>query len=457
MTFLLWTEFAVLTSFLKEPSVNSINLSARDRFSRAERNGLRIAILCRTLVVVVAVIWMIGVFAFTDYLPRIWGLIALSVFIVIGITHFFVIGTRYDRWWLKYCIYAIDILAVCSFFVLIPISQVADLPQIIAFRAYGIYFLFPIVALSALSLSWQLVVWSGTVAVIGWWSAFYWVVSKMTTTLSWADMPQNATLQHYKEIFLSVDFIGRGNRVQETALLYTAAIILAVVVYRARRVFFAQIAAEAEQQKERKKRQEITETFGRFVPAEIVDEIIDVAGVVAPKTAFGTALLLDISGFTKFSASRSPTEVINKLNEFLAWAADVIGKRKGVVISFTGDGLLATFNTPLELRDFQENCFLAADELCNEATHHGFSVRIGIASGQIASGCVGSDNRTAFTVYGETINLAARLEALCKTMDVGMLFDSATALALKQNHQIKSVGKHKIRGFAEAIEVFKVS
>lgn len=430
-------------------------LDAEERFARAERNGLRLAIFCRTLVAGIALAGLLGYSFLSDYDPRIWGIVALLLFTGVGVAHLLVIGSRYDRWWIKYAIYALDILGICSFFVLIPISRSAELPQIIAFRAYGIYYLFPLLVLSALSLSWRLVTWCGLMAVLGWWAAYLWIVDGMSRTLSWSDIPENATLFHYETIFLSIDFIGWGNRVEESALLLAGALILALVVYRARTVFFAQIRAEAAQVAEQKARQDVIRTFGRFVPEEIVDDIISDAGAMAPRTAYGTALVLDIENFTGFASQRPPAQVIESLNTYLAWAADVIGERKGVVISFTGDGLLATFNTPIGVNEPEERCLEAARTLMAQSQDRGFGVRIGIASGDIASGSVGSQTRIAFTVYGDTVNRAARLEALCKTLGQSVIMDSRTARG-RNDADIQSLGEQKIRGYGQPIAVFSL-
>ena len=227
--------------------------AALGRLTRAETTGLRLAILCRTLAMAAALIWYVGIALVAEGFDlRIDVGVALAFFTGLGVAHLTVIGTRLDRWWLKYVIYTFDVAGICALFVLIPISPSGDVPQIIAFRAYGIYYLFPIVAMACLSLSWRLVIWVGVMVAAGWWSAFLWIVSGMTKVYSWGDFPANPTRKDYEEIFLSLEFIGRGNRVEETGLLLVAALILALAVYRARRVFFAQIEAEREQVKERR-------------------------------------------------------------------------------------------------------------------------------------------------------------------------------------------------------------
>ncbi|MEM7464652.1 MAG: hypothetical protein AAF362_18435, partial [Pseudomonadota bacterium] len=223
---------------------DSVLPSAAERYVIAEQQGLRLAIICRTAIAAAGLIYLLAVTAVTEYDIRTASMVALAIFVITGIGHISVIGTRYDRWWLKFAIYALDVIIICALFVIIPISRAHEVPQIIAFRAYGIYYLFPFVIMSALSLSWRLVIWTGAVAVVSWWAAFLWVVSDMEQTYSWADIPPAATRADYENIFLSIDFIGRGNRIEETGFLFVGALILALVVYRACKVFFAQIEAE---------------------------------------------------------------------------------------------------------------------------------------------------------------------------------------------------------------------
>jgi len=425
-----------------------------ERLVQAERRGLRLAIACRTAVIAAALTWYVGASLFSDYQPRLLGVLALVAYTGIGVAHLKVIGTRFDRRWLKYAIYAVDILGICALFAIIPISRSAEVPQIIAFRAYGIYYLFPLVVLSGLSLSWRLVLWSGCVAVVGWWAAFLDVVSRMDRTLSWSDVPPEATIADYQNIFLSIDFIGRGNRIEETGMLFAAALILALAVYRARNVFFAQVAAEADRETERRAREQIRDTLGRYVPAAIAQKLINDPDALKPQVRHGTALMLDIADFTPYAAGRDPVAVITSLGAFLADASDIVSAHEGIVISFTGDGLLASFNAPVELEAPERAAVAAARALRDLAATAGFRVRIGIASGDIAAGRIGSSRRQAFTIYGEIVNLAARLENLGKTLGVGIVMDRATRDALAPDDPVRDLGSHRLRGFDNPVDVF---
>ena len=429
------------------------------RLTRAEQDGLRLAILCRTLALAVMLAWFVFATLAVGNTPRPWGMTALGLFVVIGAAYYFIIGTHLDRPWVKYLIYAVDMLGLCALFVLIPVSRAAEVPQIIAFRAYGIYYLLPPIALACLSLSWGLVAWTGVVACIGWWAAFAVVVAGMDWTLSWGDVPQNATRADYETVFLSIDFIGVGNRVEETGFLLMAALVLSLAVYRARRVFLAQVAAEAEREREREGRERTTRILGRYVPETIARRLVANEAGLEPQVRQGAALVLDIEGFSGYAAGRDPRTVIETLNRFLADCADAVSRRDGVVITYLGDGLLATFNTPIDVQRPGRRALDAAGDLLalsRERRYDGqhFRIRIGIASGAIASGSVGSSARQAFTVYGDPVNRAARLEQLNKTTGTQLLLDPETANALGAEVDLQSQGRHTLRGRDAPVEVW---
>ncbi|MEL7099035.1 MAG: adenylate/guanylate cyclase domain-containing protein [Pseudomonadota bacterium] len=424
------------------------------RLIRAEQSGLRIALACRTAITGIALAWyVLGVVALPQMDARLGTIAVLLLFTAMGLAHLAVIGTRFDRAWIKYVVYAADVLAICAVFALVPISETGEIPQIIAFRAYGIYYLFPLVALSALSLSWRLVIWTGAVACAGWWGGFAYVTQGMDRVLSWADMPGDATRADYETIFLSIDFIGRGNRIEETGLLMFASLALAVAVYRARAVFFAQVASDVGYEEEREARARISDLFGQYVPEQIAQTLIKSGGAPVPERSEGTALVLDIESFTRFSASRPPEEVISALDAFLSDAAEAVGTEGGVVISYLGDGFLVTFNAPLRQEQPAAAALRAAVALPVLAQRHGFAVRIGLASGPLVTGTIGSARRKSFTVYGDAVNRAARLEALCKSLGERILIDAATHAALIGT-SLRPLGTHALPGLPAAIEVF---
>lgn len=424
----------------------------------AEQKGLRLAIGCRTVITGAAFAWYVAApLVFTGFEPRFAAIIALCLFTAVGIAHLAVIGTRFDRWWIKYVVYALDMLSICATFVFIPISRADDIPQIIAFRAYGIYYLFPLLAMSCLSLSWRLVVWTGLMGVIGWWVAFALVITQMDTYLSWADIPATATRADYEAVFLSINFIGRGNRIEETAMLMFAALALAAAVYRARAVFFAQVSSDIASRTERRARERVSRLLGKYVPEEVAAQLISSDEPLKPKLSNGTALVLDVAGFTSFSANHPPEVVIDVLDKFLADAAGAVAEQGGIVMSYLGDGFLVTFNAPVAVEQPQKAAVRTAQKLIDVGTEHGFAVRIGIASGSLVTGTIGSEDRQSFTVYGDAVNLAARLEAAAKTLDVAILMDHNTRRAVDENIPLTTHTPLTLRGFPDPVKSYSLA
>lgn len=425
------------------------------RLIRAEQSGLRIALACRSAVTGAAFTWYVfAAFFFPEITPRLLTIFVLLGFTALGVAHLAVIGTVYDRRWIKFAIYGLDALAICAAFALVPISRADDISQIIAFRAYGIYFLFPLLAMACLSLSWQLVLWTGGMIILGWWAAFLWVVEQMDSFLSWSDMPASATQADYENVFLSVDFIGRGNRIEETGMVFFATLALAAAVYRARSVFFAQVAADLERQREKTLRERVSDLLGKHVPETIAERLIKDDEPLRPHRSRGTALVMDIAGFTSFSAKNEPEHVVSALDGVLSDATHVLSGRGGVVLSYLGDGLLATFNAPAALDHPEVSALRAAGDLVAIAGEHGFEVRVGIATGDLVTGIIGNETRQSFTVYGNAVNLASRFEGLGKELDAAIVLDHATYCATRGAFDLTRLGEFEVRGLEGTVVAY---
>lgn len=421
------------------------------RLQRAERRGLQLLILCRTVLFGVTLTWYVASMLLSGGRPTTFGIAFLVCLTALGLPYFRVIGTRFDRPWARGLAVLLDIGAICALFMFLPIYQGADLPQIYAFRSSTIIVLLPMIALATLTLSPLLVLWTGMSTVVCWLSAYIYVVANMERRVSWSDIPSDATRAQYEAVVLSPDFIARGSRMSEAIIAILITIFLVIAVARARRVFFAQVAAESARERERAARAQIRDRLGRYVPAAVAEHVLNAPDALAPAVRHAAALFMDITGFTAYAHDRDPEQVIAALNAFLARAADAVGAAGGVVITFTGDGLLATFNTPLDIEAPEAAAVAAGRALVACGTQHGFGVRVGIAAGSVASGSVGSADRQAFTVYGDTVNRAARLEELAKALGLSLIVDEACAAAVPG---LSARGCHSLRGVGEAVPVW---
>lgn len=171
-----------------------------------------------------------------------------------------------------------------------------------------------------------------------------------------------------------------------------------------------------------------------------------------------TIIFTDIEGFTAFTESRTPLEVVTRLNEYLAAMVRVIGKYDGTVDKFIGDGIMIYWGAPLPQSDHAERAIgtlLAMKQALNELQikwkREGevpFSFRAGVNSGEVIAGNIGShDKKMEYTVIGDTVNLAARLESTAKYYGVEFLIaESCFQLTrdkfiYRELDQIRVVGK----------------
>lgn len=425
------------------------------RLAEAERRGLRLAIACQTTTLAAGLVWLVAAYLAIGQAPSLPGIAALAGFILFGALVHRLAGADRDRPWTKYVALGGPVAGVCLILVLMPLSTGGDVPQVVAFRSYGIHLLVPLVAFAVLSLSWRLVLFTGAVAVAGWWAAFLAVVAPMEAPVSWGDLPRGPSREAYLAVLLSPDFVGTSNRVVETGCLAAATVALAIAVARARAVFLAQVAAEAGRKAERAARDRVERVLGRYVPEAVAARLAEDTGALAPQVRHGAVLVMDIAGFTAFAAGRPPEAVIAALDRFLAGAADIVAEAGGVVITFTGDGLLAAFGTPLADEAPERSALSAAMRLDAFARSEGLAVRQGLAAGPVAAGSVGSSRRQTYTVYGETVNRAARLEALGKEEGARILLDAAVAAAAGPDVcGAVALGPRRLKGFSAPVEVW---
>ena len=203
----------------------------------------------------------------------------------------------------------------------------------------------------------------------------------------------------------------------------------------------------------------IRETFGRYVPERVAAAILSGDGELAPRSATASILFVDIADFTGIAEQASPDQVVEILNEYFSAVVEPIEKNNGVVTQFQGDGLLAMFNLPMPDPDHAGSALragLAIQRICSERHFAGVAlrVRIGIATGRVTAGNVGSDTRLTYTVHGDAVNLAARLEQLNKNLGTDLLVDEETVQRLRGSAPLTFVNEVKVRGRVSSVRVY---
>ncbi len=416
----------------------------------AERAGLKLAIKGRLVALALLALWFV-VSRSSDPARALDFAVVIGVFAALGAAHHALIGSRHDRPWLKYLFITIDLALLSVLVATQPIYDSADLPQAMTFRNTIFPYYFVVLAVVALSFSPGLVLWTGVTGVAGWLGAFAWAVRDMPVTLSWSDMPPRPTAEEFLAVFFRPEFIGTGSRIQESVAYLVVAILIAVVTLRAR--YTVRRQAELDQE-----RATISEAFGRFVPRAVADALIKDRGTLAPVEREATVLFADIADFTAMTEEAGPQRIVEVLNAYFDAVTRIISERSGVVTQFQGDAVLATFNVPLADSEHARNALDAAVAIRALTSSREFGdmavrARVGVCTGQVVAGSVGGGGRESYTVHGDTVNLAARLEALNKEHGTEILVAGST-LAQTNATGFDRVGEVTVRGLREPVPVY---
>jgi len=213
-------------------------------------------------------------------------------------------------------------------------------------------------------------------------------------------------------------------------------------------------------------RRRLRATFARFVPADVVDALADEAhesGGLPATQLDATVMFCDLRGFTTFAEGRAPAGVIATLNDYLAGVSDAVLGHGGTVVAFLGDGVMSVFGAPVSTPDHADRALAAAREIAGprlealnaaRAGEEPFRLGIGLNSGPVMSGTVGSKRRMEYAAIGDTTNLAARVQALTKEHATPILLTAATRERLSRVDDLRRVGHVPIRGRAAPAELY---
>lgn len=199
-------------------------------------------------------------------------------------------------------------------------------------------------------------------------------------------------------------------------------------------------------------RAQLRRRWAGYVSPDVMREILTRNEEPLRRECTATILFLDIRGFTAYAANKPPTEVVEHLNRFFEQVLPSIESERGTVDKFMGDGLLVVFGAPLELPNSAESAARAAQNILD--CDLDFKVGIGLATGQIVSGHVGTRRRHDFTVIGEKVNLASRIQSL--TTGGEILMDHETMSLLGQDFTTSSLGMVEVRGFDHEMPLYRL-
>ena len=221
---------------------------------------------------------------------------------------------------------------------------------------------------------------------------------------------------------------------------------------------------------ERLRRRRTRAAFGRFAPAEVVDAAVAAGGGDLRDDGVeldATVLFCDLRGFTSASEKLPADRVIAIVNRYQGEVGSAVQAHGGTIVTAMGDGLMAVFGAPTARPDHADIALAAAAEIAGpriaafnawlEAEHLAapFRVGVGLCSGTVMSGNVGSEERVGFTVIGDTTNTASRIEGLTKqTGDRVLVADSTRERLTREPPPLLDRGEHEIRGRAEPVRLW---
>ena len=220
-------------------------------------------------------------------------------------------------------------------------------------------------------------------------------------------------------------------------------------------------------------RDRVRDIFMRFLPEPMVDEVLtrsDGDARIHPEQLTGTVLFGDLRGFTSYAEGRPVGEVIEAINTYLTLMTDAVLDQGGTLVDYMGDGIMAAFGAPIASDDHADLALTAARAMAGEqlATFNAWlgasgveqplRMGIGINSGPVLSGSVGSPRRLEYAVIGDTTNTASRIEAMTKELDHAVLFSEHTKDALRElPEDAVSLGEFEIRGRSAAIKLWALN
>ncbi len=212
------------------------------------------------------------------------------------------------------------------------------------------------------------------------------------------------------------------------------------------------------------------DTFGKIVDPEVRDYLMSGAGkkslgeTLGGETREVTVLFCDIRSFTAMSEKMAAAEVVSLLNRYFTALGQCITSHHGIINKYIGDAIMAIFGAPVSLPNSALDAFEAALDmrqtlvkLNNDFKKDGLpelKFGIGIHTGPVFAGTIGAETRMEYTVIGDTVNTASRLESLCKTYKTDLLISESSAEKIGDKDNLKFVAEAEIRGKTEAMKVY---
>jgi adenylate cyclase len=215
-------------------------------------------------------------------------------------------------------------------------------------------------------------------------------------------------------------------------------------------------------------KRKVSRLFGRYVSRDVYKQLL--ANPSLAELGGGrremTVLFSDLRGFTTITEKGNPEELVRQLNEYFTRMVDIVFRNGGTVDKFVGDMVMALFGAPVEDVDHADAAVSAAVQMVRELGELNrtwakegrvqLDIGIGVNSGDMIAGNIGSSAIMSYTVIGDNVNLGARLESLNKEYRTHIIISEATRSRLKRGYEIRPLGHVVVKGKTLPVDIFEV-
>jgi len=220
---------------------------------------------------------------------------------------------------------------------------------------------------------------------------------------------------------------------------------------------------------EGKSKREIRRIFSRYLHPDVIEKLVEHPTQIemGGEEIQATVLFTDIANFTTFSETKTPKELITDLNIYLNKITGLVLENHGLLDKYTGDGIMALFGVPISRADHAKlACTMALEHriFCSDFDQNSLSIpenfhlntRIGIHSGSLVAGNIGSDKRMDYTAIGDTVNLSSRLEGVNKIFGTWIIISEATYQLVKEEFLFRELDFLRVKGKNEPTRIYEL-
>ena len=424
-------------SILPERLRNSIQ-------DQQERSEILISVIQLVIVFIFGLLYAIAPKTFSqdaDFAPVPW---VLGIYLAFSLLRLYLAFKRKLPDWMLYLSSVVDIVLLLGLIWSFHLQY--EQPPSFYLKAPTLLYLFIFIAIRALHFDPRFVISTGVSAAIGWALMVVYVVA--------IDPADNMITRDYVE-YMTSNSILIGAEFDKIVSILMVTGVLALALHRARNLLIESVIEGS-----------AARDLSRFVPQEIVQKVIQSEeGAITGKGEVSecTILFTDIEGFTAISETLTPEQLIEALNRYFSLIAGPITEHGGVISQFQGDAVLATFNVPKPNSDHASNAVRAALDIQSvldgvefgEGIH--FNTRVGINTGTVVGGLVGSGDRVGYTVHGDNVNLTARLEQLNKDYGTRIIVADSTLEKIPDgSYAFSELGEVSVRGLNRPVRIYTV-